>query len=34
MRVLSAVDRNLECLADLSHLRAAQRADPFDQYRS
>lgn len=31
---LSAVDRYRECLADLSHPRAAQRADPFDQHRS
>jgi hypothetical protein len=28
---LSAVDCNLECLTDLSHPRAAQRTDPFDQ---
>lgn len=29
---LSAVDRDLECLADLSHPHAAQCTDPFDQY--
>ena len=29
---LSAVDRNLECLADLSHPYAAQCTDPFDQH--
>lgn len=32
--LLSAVDRNLECLTDLSHPHTAQRADPFDQHRS
>ena len=29
---LSAVDRDLECLADLSHPDAAQSADPLDQH--
>ncbi|MFT6289504.1 MAG: precorrin-6x reductase, partial [Ilumatobacter sp.] len=29
---LSAVDRNLECLADLSHPYAAQCTDPLDQH--
>ena len=29
---LSAVDRNLECLADLSHPHAAQCTDPLDQH--
>jgi len=29
---LSAVDRNLECQADLSHSYAAQCTDPLDQH--
>jgi hypothetical protein len=29
---LSAVDRNLECLTDLSHSHAAQCTDPLDQH--
>jgi len=29
---LAAVDRNLECLADLSHPYAAQCTDPLDQH--
>lgn len=29
---LSAVDRNLECVADLSHPCAAECTDPLDQH--